>query len=207
MAQLEFEEVWEMLRQLESQPPFQTLVHSRLNRIIGSTSTQLVRQTERSDGTGWKDAKSVPRTAFENLWNRLREGKVVQLSDIKGYKYVVAACLVSVPELRVEKIKDRPLTLKLKTAPEVSTQMNTDDEDAHEFGDPQRIVVDPEICSGKPTIRGTRIMVANILGMFAGGYTFNRILKAYPQLSRLDVISAVEYASWVVDTEKVVARN
>ncbi len=48
-------------------------------------------------------------------------------------------------------------------------------------------------------------MVANILGMFAGGYSINRVLKDYPELSRLDVISAVEYASWVVDREKVVA--
>ena len=48
-------------------------------------------------------------------------------------------------------------------------------------------------------------MVANILGMFAGGYSINRVVKDYPELSRLDVISAVEYASWVVDREKVVA--
>ncbi|WP_197742090.1 DUF433 domain-containing protein [Nitrospira sp. KM1] len=34
-----------------------------------------------------------------------------------------------------------------------------------------RIVVDRSICSGKPIIRGTRIMVTNILGMVAGGYT------------------------------------
>ncbi|PKB72646.1 MAG: hypothetical protein BZY75_05935 [SAR202 cluster bacterium Io17-Chloro-G7] len=74
-----------------------------------------------------------------------------------------------------------------------------------EFGDPERIVVDPNICSGNPTIRGTRIMVSNILGMFSGGYSINRVLKAYPELFRLDVISALEYSSWVVDREKVVA--
>ena len=76
-----------------------------------------------------------------------------------------------------------------------------------EFGDLKRIVVDPDICSGKPTIRGTRIMVSNILGMFSGGYSINRILKAYPELSRLDVISAVEYASRTLDGEKAVGRN
>ena len=76
-----------------------------------------------------------------------------------------------------------------------------------EFGDLKRIVVDPDICSGKPTIRGTRIMVSNILGMFSGGYSINRILKAYPELSRLDVISAVEYASRTLDGEKTVGRN
>ncbi|MCH8350548.1 MAG: DUF433 domain-containing protein, partial [Chloroflexi bacterium] len=72
-------------------------------------------------------------------------------------------------------------------------------------GDRERIVVDTDICSGKPTIRGTRIMVSNILGMLAGEYSFNRILREYPQLSRLDVIAAVAYASRVVDREKVVA--
>ena len=85
--------------------------------------------------------------------------------------------------------------------------MITENDKMNGFGDPERIVVDPEICSGKPTIKGTRIMVSNILGMFSGGYSINRVLKAYPELSRLDVISAVEYASWVVDKEKVVARG
>ncbi len=76
-----------------------------------------------------------------------------------------------------------------------------------EFGDLARIVVDPHICSGKPTIRGTRIMVSNILGMFSGDYSINRILKSYPELSRLDVISAVEYASRVVDGENMVGQG
>ena len=40
------------------------------------------------------------------------------------------------------------------------------------------IRVDPEICSGKPTIRGTRIMVKNILGMGAGGYAVDQIVEA-----------------------------
>ena len=85
--------------------------------------------------------------------------------------------------------------------------MTDENDDMWEFSDPERIVVDPNICGGKPTIRGTRIMVSNILGMFSGGYSINRVLKSYPELSRLDVISAVEYASWVVDVEKVVART
>ena len=116
MEKHEFEEVWEMLKQLDDRPPFTTLseAHGRLNQIVGSTSTHLIRQTERQDGTGWKDAKPVPRAAFENLWNRLLKDKVVQLSDVKGYKYVVAACLASVPDLGVEKVKDRPLTIKLR---------------------------------------------------------------------------------------------
>ena len=69
-----------------------------------------------------------------------------------------------------------------------------------------RIVVDPKICSGKPTIRGTRIMVKNILGMVAGGYTMSGILDAHPELTNHDVTAALEYASQVIDEEKVIPR-
>lgn len=69
-----------------------------------------------------------------------------------------------------------------------------------------RIVIDPKICSGKPTIRGTRIMVKNILGMVAGGYTVTKILDAYPELTDQDVTAALEYASQVIDEEKVIPR-
>ena len=55
------------------------------------------------------------------------------------------------------------------------------------------IVVDPNICSGKPVIRGTRIMVKNILGMVAGGYTVAQILTAYPELTQEMVQAALEY--------------
>lgn len=62
-----------------------------------------------------------------------------------------------------------------------------------------RIVRDPNICNGKPVIRGTRIMVRNILGMVAGGYTLERILEAYPELTPEDVRAALEYAAEAVD--------
>ena len=70
-----------------------------------------------------------------------------------------------------------------------------------------RITVDPNICSGKPCIKGTRIMVTNVLGMLAGGYSAARILRAYPELDREDVSAALEYASMVIDEEKVIARS
>jgi len=69
-----------------------------------------------------------------------------------------------------------------------------------------RIVVDPNICSGKPTVRGTRIMVKNILGMVAGGYTMAGIIEAYPELTNNDVTAALEYASQVIDEKKVIPR-
>jgi len=68
------------------------------------------------------------------------------------------------------------------------------------------IVVDPAICSGKPVIKGTRIMVKNIIGMVAGGYTVDRILQAYPELTREMVQVALEYAASLIDEEQVIAR-
>lgn len=70
-----------------------------------------------------------------------------------------------------------------------------------------RIIVDPQVCSGKPCIRGTRIMVKNILGMIAGGYTIEKVLEAYPELTREDGVEALEYASQVIDEEKVIRRT
>ncbi len=69
-----------------------------------------------------------------------------------------------------------------------------------------RIEVNPAICSGKPVMRGTRIMVSNILGMVAGGYSVDRILTAYPDLSHEDVSAALQYAAKVVDEEQVISR-
>jgi uncharacterized protein (DUF433 family) len=66
------------------------------------------------------------------------------------------------------------------------------------------IVVDPKICGGKPVIKGTRIMVKNILGMMAGGYTVEKILSAYPELTQEMVLAALEYAAAVIDEEQIV---
>jgi len=67
------------------------------------------------------------------------------------------------------------------------------------------IKVDPRICSGKPTIAGTRIMVKNILGMIAGGYTVERILEAFPELTQEMVQASLQYAARVIDEEQVIA--
>jgi uncharacterized protein (DUF433 family) len=69
------------------------------------------------------------------------------------------------------------------------------------------IAVDSKICSGKPTIRGTRIMVKNILGMVAGGNTMEESLFAYPELKREMVQAALECAASVIDEEQVVATS
>jgi len=50
-------------------------------------------------------------------------------------------------------------------------------------------------------------MVKNILGMLAGGYSGERVLQEYPELAQEDISAALEYASRVIDEEKVIARN
>ena len=67
----------------------------------------------------------------------------------------------------------------------------------------QRIVVDPEILAGKPTIKGTRIPVTLILNLLANGYSFGRIVQAYPVLTVEDVKAAVAYAEARLDREDV----
>ena len=70
-----------------------------------------------------------------------------------------------------------------------------------------RMSIDPDICSGKPCIRGTRVMVANILGLFASGYSVERILANYPSITGEDVTGGLHYAAQMIDEEKVYLRS
>jgi uncharacterized protein (DUF433 family) len=65
------------------------------------------------------------------------------------------------------------------------------------------IEIDPEICHGKPRIKGTRIMVSIILEWIEAGKTFDEILKAYPSLTREDISSAIKYARKLVEDEEL----
>ncbi|OGE04455.1 hypothetical protein A3B51_02870 [Candidatus Curtissbacteria bacterium RIFCSPLOWO2_01_FULL_41_18] len=59
----------------------------------------------------------------------------------------------------------------------------------------QYIVADPRICHGKPTFRGTRIMVWQILEMLKAGASTKDILKEFPNLNQKYIKAALEYAS------------
>jgi len=58
-----------------------------------------------------------------------------------------------------------------------------------------RISIDPNVCFGKPCIRGTRIWVSLILDVMAAGETHERILEEYPQLKREDILAALAYGA------------
>lgn len=59
----------------------------------------------------------------------------------------------------------------------------------------ERIVADPNICFGKPTIRETRIWVSLILDLFASSMTIEEILEEYPQLVKEDILAAIAYGA------------
>jgi len=67
----------------------------------------------------------------------------------------------------------------------------------------ERIIIDPNICHGKPCIHGTRIMGGNILNLLAHGATEDEVLTGYPQLTRADIHAALEYAEALVNDEEV----
>ncbi|MBW8878254.1 MAG: DUF433 domain-containing protein [Acidobacteria bacterium] len=58
-----------------------------------------------------------------------------------------------------------------------------------------RISIDPNICFGKPCIRGHRIWVSLILDFLASGSTVGEILEDYPQLEEADVLACIAYGA------------
>lgn len=57
-----------------------------------------------------------------------------------------------------------------------------------------RITVDPEVCHGKPTVRGSRLLVTTLLELLASGMTWSEILADYPGLESEDIQACLEYA-------------
>lgn len=58
-----------------------------------------------------------------------------------------------------------------------------------------RITSSPDVCGGRPTIRGLRVRVTDILDMLAAGATRPDILRDYPYLENEDISAALEYAA------------
>ena len=67
-----------------------------------------------------------------------------------------------------------------------------------------RIQVSPRICHGKPVIRGTRIMVWQILDLLESGLGFEQIREDYfPQLTTADIQACLQYANALIKHEEV----
>jgi len=66
-----------------------------------------------------------------------------------------------------------------------------------------RIEISQDILGGKPVIKGTRISVEFILELLVNGWDIQEIIKNYPQLSKEDILAAIEYSLQIVKNEKV----
>ena len=70
-----------------------------------------------------------------------------------------------------------------------------------------RITSDQAICGGRPTIRGTRIRVSDVLDLLAAGETRAAILDDYPQLRDEDITAALEYGSAATSHRVIMAAE
>ena len=67
----------------------------------------------------------------------------------------------------------------------------------------ERITIDPEICHGKPTIRGLRYPVEMILELLSSGMTVDEILSDYEDLEREDILAALDFATQLSRVKRI----
>lgn len=58
-----------------------------------------------------------------------------------------------------------------------------------------RITIDPAVAGGRPSVRGMRIRVSDVLDLLAAGATSDEILRDYPYLEAADVRAVLKYAA------------
>lgn len=66
------------------------------------------------------------------------------------------------------------------------------------------IELNPDICNGRPVIRGTRITVETILGYLSAGDSADDVLQAHPGLEMADVLACIDYARRVTSARSTV---
>lgn len=66
-----------------------------------------------------------------------------------------------------------------------------------------RITIDPEICHGKPTIRGLRYPVETILELLSSGMSYDDVLADYEDLEREDILAALDFAKRVIQVKRI----
>ncbi len=68
-----------------------------------------------------------------------------------------------------------------------------------------RITIDPQICHGKPCVRGLRYPVEVLLELLSSGMTHDEILADYDDLERADLLAVLEYAARLARTKSISA--
>lgn len=66
-----------------------------------------------------------------------------------------------------------------------------------------RIGINAKICHGKPVIKGTRVLVSNILGALGAGDTMDDVLEDYPNITREDINAALIFGSRLAQYEEL----
>ena len=67
----------------------------------------------------------------------------------------------------------------------------------------ERITMDPEICHGKPTVRGLRYTVESILELLSSGMTVEEILADYEDLEREDILATLDFARQLSQIKRI----
>ena len=67
----------------------------------------------------------------------------------------------------------------------------------------ERITMNPEICHGKPTIRGLRYTVESILELLSSGMAVDEILADYEDLEREDILAALDFARQLSQIKRI----
>ena len=63
--------------------------------------------------------------------------------------------------------------------------------------------MNPEVCHGKPTIRGLRYPIENLLELLASGMSMEELLEDYPDLEKEDFLACIEYASKLLHVKSI----
>jgi len=71
----------------------------------------------------------------------------------------------------------------------------------------QRVVIDPNICHGKPVIKGTRVLISNLIADLASGLSIDEIIVNYPNVSREDIQAALSFAGELTRFETYPIEN
>lgn len=67
----------------------------------------------------------------------------------------------------------------------------------------ERIILDPNVLTGKPVIKGTRLSVEFVIGLMAQGWPEAEILRNYPGLVHEDIQACLHYAATMLQQERV----
>ena len=70
----------------------------------------------------------------------------------------------------------------------------------------ESIEIHPDVCNGRPVLRGTRIAVQSILEMIAAGDSVDDVLEAFPSLRREQVLACVDHAAKLMGNQYTFER-